>query len=39
MLLLDEKTVRILDARAKAMNQTAAEFVTQLIRKDIASAI
>jgi hypothetical protein len=34
MLLLDEKTVHILDARAKAMNQTPAEFITQLICKE-----
>ena len=38
MLLLDEETVRILDARAKAMHQTPAEFVSQLIRKDMAAA-
>jgi len=36
MLLLDEKTVHILDARAKALNQTPTEFVTHLIRKDLA---
>ena len=39
MLLLDEATVRILDARAKAMHQTPTEFITQLIRKDMAAAI
>ena len=39
MLLLDEATVHILDARAKAMHQTPAELVTQLIRKDMAAAI
>jgi hypothetical protein len=39
MLLLDEATVRILDARAKAMHQTPSEFVTQLIRKDLDAAI
>ena len=38
MLLLDEKTIHILDARAKAMNQTPTEFVTQLIRKDMATS-
>ncbi|MDR0497528.1 MAG: hypothetical protein LBH42_07935 [Treponema sp.] len=38
MLLLDEVTVRILDARAKAVHQTPSEFVTQLIRKDLAAA-
>ena len=39
MVLLDEATVHILDARAKALHQTPAEFITQLIRKDIAAAI
>jgi hypothetical protein len=39
MLLLDEATVRILDARARSLHQTPAEFVTQLIRKDMAAAI
>jgi hypothetical protein len=39
MLLLDEATVRILDARAKAVHKTPSEFVTQLIRKDLAAAI
>jgi len=39
MLLLDETTVRILDARAKAVHQTPTEFITQLIRKDLAEAI
>jgi hypothetical protein len=39
MLLLDEATVRILDARAKSLHQTPAEFVTELIRKDMAAAI
>jgi hypothetical protein len=39
MLLLDETTVHIIDARAKALHQTPAEFVTQLIRKDLAAAI
>ncbi|MCL2442206.1 MAG: hypothetical protein FWD13_01930 [Treponema sp.] len=39
MLLLDETTVNILDARAKAMHQTPTEFVSQLIRKEIAAAI
>ena len=38
MLLLDETTVRILDARARAMHQTPSEFVSQLIRKDMAAA-
>ena len=39
MLLLDEATVHILDARAKAMHQTPTEFITQLIRKDMATAL
>jgi len=39
MLLLDEMTVNILDARAKSMHQTPTEFVTQLIRKDMAAVI
>ena len=39
MLLLDEATVRILDARSKAMHQTPSEFVTQLIHKDMTAAI
>jgi hypothetical protein len=39
MLLLDEATVRILDARARAVHQTPSEFVTQLIRKDLSAAI
>ena len=38
MLLLDEATIRILDARAKAAHQTPAEFVTRLIHKDLAAA-
>ena len=37
MLLLDEPTVRIIDARAKALHQTPAEFVSQLIRRDMAT--
>jgi len=39
MLLLDEKTVRILDARAKSMHQTPSEFITQLIQKELAAAV
>jgi len=39
MLLLDEKTVHILDARAKSAHQTPSEFVTQLIQKEMAEAI
>ena len=39
MLLLDEATVRILDARAKSVHQTPAEFVTQFVRKDLAAVI
>jgi len=39
MLILDETTVNILDARAKATHQTPTEFVTRLIRKDVATAM
>ena len=39
MLLLDEATVRILDAQAKAVQQTPTEFVTRLIRQGIAAAV
>jgi alanine dehydrogenase len=39
MLLLDEATVRILDARAKAVHQTPTEYVTRLVHKDLAAAI
>ena len=39
MLLLDEATVRILDARAKAAHQTPTEFISQLIRKDLVPAL
>ena len=39
MLQLDEKTVHILDARAKVLHQTPTEFVTQLIRKDMAISL
>jgi len=39
MLLLDETTVRILDARAKAMRQTPTEFISQLIRKELAATV
>ena len=39
MLLLDEATVHILDARAKALHQTPTEFVSQLIRKEMAAAV
>jgi len=39
MLLLDEATVRILDARAMAAHQTPAEFVSHLVRKNMASAL
>ena len=39
MLLLDEATVRILDARAKAAHQTPTEFISQLIRKDLVAAL
>ena len=39
MLLLDEATVRILDAQAKAVHQTPTEFVTRIIRQGIAAMI
>ena len=39
MLLLDEMTVRILDAKAKAVHQTPTEYVTQLVRNDLAVTI
>ena len=39
MLLLDEMTVRILNAQATAVHQTPTEFVTRLIRQGIAAAI
>ena len=39
MLLLDEATIRILDARAKAVHQTPTEYITQLIRNDLVQAI
>ena len=39
MLLLDEATIRILDAQARAVHQTPTEFVTRLIRQGIAAAI
>jgi len=39
MLLLDEVTVRIIDARAKAVHQTPSDFISQLIRKEMAAAI
>ena len=39
MLLLDEVTVNILNARAKAVHQTPSDFISQLIRKEMASAI
>ena len=39
MLLLDEGTVHILDARAKAVHQTPSDFISKLIRKELAEAI
>ncbi|MCL2765987.1 MAG: hypothetical protein FWD40_12040 [Treponema sp.] len=39
MLLLDEATVHIIDARSKALRQTPAEFVSQLIRKEMVAAV
>ena len=37
MLLLDETTVRILNAQATAVHQTPTEFVTKIIRQGIAA--
>jgi len=39
MLLLDEATIRILDAQAKAVHQTPTEFITRLIRQGVAAAL
>jgi hypothetical protein len=39
MLLLDEATIRILDAQAKAVHQTPTEFITRLIRQGVAATI
>jgi hypothetical protein len=39
MLLLDEATIHILDARAKSVHKTPTEFITQLIRKDMVAII
>ena len=39
MLLLDETTIRILDAQAKAVNQIPAEFITRMIRQSIAATV
>ena len=39
MLLLDEATIRILNAQAKAVHQTPTEFVTRMIRQGIEAAI
>ena len=38
MLLLDEATARILEARAKAVHQTPSDFIAQLVRKELAAA-
>ena len=38
MLLLDETTIRILDAQAKAVHQTPTEFITRIIRKSATAA-
>ena len=38
MLLLDEATIHILDAQAKAVNLSPTEFVTQLIRNSLTTA-
>jgi shikimate kinase len=39
MLLLDEATVNILNARSRATHQTPAEYITKLIRKEIAAVM
>ena len=39
MLLLDEATVRIIDAQAKAVHQTPTEYITRLIRQSIAATV
>ena len=39
MLLLDEKTVHFIDARARSMHQTPSEFITRLIQKEMTAAI
>jgi shikimate kinase len=38
MLLLDEETVRILDARARAVHQTPSEFISRLVRESLVTA-
>ncbi|MDR0550613.1 MAG: hypothetical protein LBG72_01200 [Spirochaetaceae bacterium] len=35
MVLLDEQTARILNAKAMSVRQTPSEFVTQMIRSEI----
>lgn len=39
MLLLDETTARILNARALATSQTPTEIVRELVQKEIAAAL
>jgi shikimate kinase len=39
MLLLDEATANILNARAQAVHQTPAEFITDLLHRDLAATI
>jgi len=39
MLLLDEATIRILDAQAKAVHQTPTEFITRLIHQGVAASL
>jgi len=38
MLLLDEETAHILDARARAVHQTPSEFISRIIREDLVTA-
>jgi hypothetical protein len=38
MLILDEATIRILDAKSMATHQTPTELIATLVRKDLVSA-
>jgi len=39
MLLLDETTIRILNAQAMAVHQSPSEYITKMIRQGITSSI
>ena len=39
MLLLDETTIRILNAQAKSVHETPSEFITKIIRKGATATI